>query len=61
MQGRPAQNTLADAMIARLRERGLRRIGVYNLANDYDGRAVQADFLFGRGGGRVEDPSLRSE
>ena len=39
---------LADEVIVWLRERGLRLVGVYNMANDRDGRAVQADFLFGR-------------
>ncbi|EQD68208.1 methyltransferase FkbM, partial [mine drainage metagenome] len=39
---------LADEVIAWLREHGLRLIGVYNMATDRDGRAVQADFLFGR-------------
>ena len=39
---------LADEVIAWLRERGLRLLGVYNMAHDHDGRAVQADFLFGR-------------
>jgi hypothetical protein len=43
-----AGQALADEVIAWLRERGLRLIGVYNMANDRDGRAVQADFLFGR-------------
>jgi hypothetical protein len=35
-------------VIAWLRERGLRLAGVYHMAYDGDGRAVQADFLFGR-------------
>jgi ribosomal protein S18 acetylase RimI-like enzyme len=39
---------LADEVIARLRERGLRLAGVYPMAYDDRGRAVQADFLFGR-------------
>ena len=52
---------LADEVIAWLRVRGLRLVGVNNMANDRDGRAVQADFLFGRSGVRGEDSSLRSE
>ncbi|WP_461441697.1 FkbM family methyltransferase [Metallibacterium sp.] len=43
-----AGQALADAVISWLRERGLRLISVYNMANEEDGRAVQADFLFGR-------------
>ena len=39
---------LADEVIAWLRERGLRLVGVYNLACDREGQAVQADFLFER-------------
>ena len=38
----------ANEVIAWLRERGLRLAGVYNMSDDSDGRAVQADFLFGR-------------
>jgi hypothetical protein len=40
----------ADAVIAWLRERGFSLRGVYNMAYDNGGRAVQADFLFGRRG-----------
>ena len=43
-----AGQAFADAVIAWLRERGLRLAGVYNMSYDSDGRAVQADFLFGR-------------
>jgi len=43
-----AGQALADEVIAWLRERGLRLAGVYNMAYDGQGRAVQADFLFGR-------------
>ncbi len=43
-----AGQSLADEVIAWLRERGLRLAGVYNMSYDSDGRAVQADFLFGR-------------
>ena len=43
-----AGQSFADAVIAWLRERGLRLAGVYNMAYDGDGSAVQADFLFGR-------------
>ena len=43
-----AGQAFADAVIAWLRERGLRLAGVYNMAYDDRGRAVQADFLFGR-------------
>ncbi len=43
-----AGQSLADEVIAWLRERGLRLSGVYNMAYDGEGRAVQADFLFGR-------------
>ena len=39
---------LADAVIAWLRERGFALVGVYNMAYDDTGRAVQADFLFRR-------------
>jgi hypothetical protein len=35
-------------VIAWLRERGFVLQGVYNMAHDGEGRAVQADFLFGR-------------
>ena len=45
-----AGQAFADAVIAWLRERGLRLAGVYNMSYDSDGRAVQADFLFGRSG-----------
>ena len=51
---------LADEVIAWLRARGFALLGAYNMAFDHAGRAVQADFLFGRGGVRGEDPSLRS-
>ncbi len=44
---------LADEVIAWLRERGLRLVGVYNMACDRDGRAIQADFLFARHGLRA--------
>ena len=43
-----AGQSLADEVIAWLRERGLRLMGVYHMAYDDRGRAVQADFLFGR-------------
>jgi hypothetical protein len=43
-----AGQSLADEVIAWLRERGLRLAGVYHMAYDDRGRAVQADFLFGR-------------
>ena len=43
-----AGQAFADAVIAWLRERGFRLCGVYNMAYDGAGRAVQADFLFGR-------------
>ncbi|MGB5146631.1 MAG: FkbM family methyltransferase [Porticoccaceae bacterium] len=43
-----AGQSFADEVIARLRERGLRLVGVYHMAYDGEGRAVQADFLFGR-------------
>jgi len=39
---------LADEVIAWLRERGFALNGVYNMAYDRNGKAVQADFLFGR-------------
>ena len=39
---------LADEVIAWLREHSFKLCGVYNLADDRDGKAVQADFLFGR-------------
>ncbi|AER56163.1 methyltransferase FkbM [Pseudoxanthomonas spadix BD-a59] len=47
-----AGQALADAVIAwlRERERGLGLAGAYNMADDGQGRAVQADFLFGRCG-----------
>lgn len=38
----------ADEVIAWLRERGFRLAGVYNMTYDGQGRAVQADFLFGK-------------
>jgi FkbM family methyltransferase len=40
----------ADEVIAWLRERGFSLRGVYNMVYDSQGRAVQADFLFGRSG-----------
>ncbi|MHB8387382.1 FkbM family methyltransferase [Metallibacterium sp.] len=45
-----AGQALADEVIAWLRARGFGLVGAYNMANDHDGRAVQADFLFGRTG-----------
>ena len=39
---------LADEVIAWLRERGFALSGVYNMAYDKSGKAVQADFLFQR-------------
>lgn len=39
---------LADEVIAWLRERGLSLCGVYNMAYDKWGKAIQADFLFER-------------
>ena len=41
-------HALADEIIAWLRERGFILSGVYNLAYDRGGKAVQADFLFTR-------------
>ncbi|THD09562.1 hypothetical protein [Metallibacterium scheffleri] len=38
----------AVEVIAWLRERGFGLLGAYNMAFDHAGRAVQADFLFGR-------------
>jgi len=43
-----AGQPFVDAVIAWLHARGLRLTGVYNMAYDRTGRAVQADFLFGR-------------
>ena len=43
-----AGQSLADEVIAWLRERGFRLRGVQNMEYDRDGRAVQADFLFAR-------------
>ena len=43
-----AGQAFADAVIAWLRERGFVLRGVYNMAYDGEGHAVQADFLFGR-------------
>ena len=37
---------LADGVIAWLRERGFRLIGVYHMSYDRNGHAVQGDFLF---------------
>ena len=54
-----AGQALADEVIAWLRARGFALLGAYNMAFDHAGRAVQADFLFGRGG-QERDPSLRS-
>lgn len=36
----------ADEVIAWLRERGFRMVGVYNMSYDGSGQAIQADFLF---------------
>jgi len=41
-----AGQALADEVIAYLRERGFNLRGVYNLAYDPQGRAIQGDFLF---------------
>jgi hypothetical protein len=43
-----AGQMLADEVIAWLRARGFGLLGAYNMAFDHAGRAVQADFLFGR-------------
>ena len=43
-----AGQSLADEVIAWLRERGFRLRGVHNVDYDRDGRAIQADFLFAR-------------
>ena len=43
-----AGHAFADAVIAWLRGRGFALRGVYNMAYDDDGRAVQADFLFAK-------------
>ena len=43
-----AGQALADEVIAWLRERSFILCGVYNMAYDRDGKAVQADFLFKR-------------
>ena len=43
-----AGRALADEVIAWLRERGFHLNGIYNMTYDLLGRAVQADFLFGR-------------
>ena len=43
-----AGQAMADDVIAWLRECGFGLRGVYHMAYDGDGRAVQADFLFGR-------------
>lgn len=43
-----AGQALTDEVIAWLRERGFRLEGIYNMAYDRQGRAVQGDFLFGR-------------
>lgn len=43
-----AGQAFADAVIAWLREREFVLRGVYHMAYDGDGRAVQADFLFAR-------------
>jgi len=41
-----AGQALADEVIAWLRERNFKLCGVYNMAYDKSGKAVQADFLF---------------
>ncbi|MHB8405676.1 MAG: hypothetical protein ACYDCJ_09670 [Gammaproteobacteria bacterium] len=46
-----AGQALADEVIAWLRERGFILNGVYNMAYDKTGKAVQADFLFKRSAG----------
>ncbi|MDD5036826.1 MAG: FkbM family methyltransferase [Methylococcaceae bacterium] len=45
-----AGQAFADEVISWLRERGFVLQGVYNLAYDRSGKAIQADFLFGRRG-----------
>lgn len=40
--------TFADEVIVWLRDRGFRLRGIYNMAYDGKGAAIQADFLFGR-------------
>ena len=41
-----AGQAFADEVIAWLRERGFRLVGVFNMSYDGAGRAIQADFLF---------------
>lgn len=41
-----ARQAFADEVIAWLRERGFRLVGVFNMSYDRAGRAIQADFLF---------------
>lgn len=43
-----AGQALADEVLEHLRARGFRLAGIYNLAHDHEGRAVQADFWFER-------------
>jgi FkbM family methyltransferase len=43
-----AGQALADEVIGWLRERGFKLRGVHNMDYDRGGRAIQADFLFGR-------------
>lgn len=43
-----AGQALAVGVVAWLRERSFKLCGVYNMAYDRDGKAVQADFLFKR-------------
>ena len=43
-----AGQSLADEVIAWLRERGFKYCGVHNMDYDRDGRSIQGDFLFAR-------------
>lgn len=56
-----AGQAFADAVIAWLRERGFALRGVYNMAYDIEGPAVQADFLLGRLGesGPAQDDACK--
>ncbi|HEX6114386.1 MAG TPA: hypothetical protein VFZ10_18985 [Geminicoccaceae bacterium] len=39
-----AGQPLTHDVLEQLRARGFRVVGIYNLAHDHEGRAVQADF-----------------
>ena len=56
-----AGQPLADEVLEHLRTQGFRLAGIYNVAHDHEGRAVQADFWCARllSSNRVANRALR--